>query len=456
MSQALVATEQQYKIDFTDEQKKVIRNQFFPPAATDSDMIYCMEVARSVGLNPILKEIYFVERKQKVNGNWITRVEPMPGRNAWYKVAHLSGKFGGIESETHIESVPFFENGRWAEKPDLVATATVYRTDTDKPFTVKVAYHEYVQRTSKGEITSFWKNKPETMLKKVAEVQALRKAFSITGLYDEAEVGEEIVVEAASNDDRLKNIDDVISGKAEPSPERPKEPDTFNDNSITFDEEGKPVFERESAPAVNPTPDPNATPDPSHDVEKEEAPKVPKRMPLKISKHYPALLAAGVKQKELKDFVVRVGLLDMDDLKLAGWFETENLIAWVNWFHGVGPHPKEVSEQNYSEAEIEEPMTEAEREAEEVFAPKPQAPTPQQTPEPTMPRQRGAAGIDGISAAVVAHYGTLINAGLAREDCAAFVRWAGLTAENVDEFISDPGGVAGLIEQFKSEVGYAS
>jgi len=445
MSQnALVATEQQYKIDFTDEQKKVIRNQFFPPAATDSDMIYCMEVARSVGLNPILKEIYFVERKQNVNGRWVTRVEPMPGRNAWYKVAHLSGKFGGIESETHIENVPFFENGRWVEKPDLVATATVYRTDTDKPFTVKVAYHEYVQRTSKGEITSFWKNKPETMLKKVAEVQALRKAFSITGLYDEAEVGEEIVVEPASNDDRLKSIDDVISGKGKfPASDYGK---------MKLDGGGKPVRDGDVAPTTD------NTPNQSNATGEKEAPKVPKRMPLKISKHYPALLAAGVKQKELKDFVVRVGLLDMEDSELATWFETENLTAWADWFHGVGPHPREADKGllTYSEAEIEEPMTEAEREAEEVFAPKPQAPTPRPTPEPTMPKQRAAAGGDGISAAVVAHYGTLINAGLAPEDCAAFVRWGGITAENIEEFISDPGGVAGLIEQFKSEAGYAS
>ena len=182
-----------YLIDFTDEEKKIIRSQFFPPSATSQDMQYCMSVAKELGLNPILKEIHFVERKAKINGQWVTKIEPMPGRNAWYKLAHNSGKFAGIESEAHIEDVPVFENGVWTVKPDLVATATVYRKDTDHPFKVKVAFHEYAQKTKDGDLTQFWKTKPETMLIKVAEVQALKKAFMVSGVYDESEIGDEIV-----------------------------------------------------------------------------------------------------------------------------------------------------------------------------------------------------------------------------------------------------------------------
>ena len=76
----------------------------------------------------------------------------------------------------------------WTAQTDLVAICTVWRTDTQTPFIVEVAYEEYVQRNQKG-ITRFWKEKPKTMLKKVAESQALRKAFDITGLYSKEEMG---------------------------------------------------------------------------------------------------------------------------------------------------------------------------------------------------------------------------------------------------------------------------
>jgi hypothetical protein len=60
-----------------------------------------------------------------------------------------------------------------------------------------------------------------------------------------------------------------------------------------------------------------------------------------------------------------------------------------------------------------------------------------------------------VSASVAQHYGLFIGMGLPEEDCKAFVEWAGLKADNIDEFIADPGGVADLIETFKMEAGYA-
>jgi hypothetical protein len=71
-----------------------------------------------------------------------------------------------------------------------------------KPVIVEVSYNEYVQKTSSGEIAKFWKEKPETMLKKVAESQALRKAFDITGLYAEEEL-EPITKEARVADTEI-------------------------------------------------------------------------------------------------------------------------------------------------------------------------------------------------------------------------------------------------------------
>ena len=177
-------------IEFTPEQKKIIRKQFFPPNATDDDMIYCMNIASSLGLNPILKEIFFVTRRVLINGQWVEKVEPMVGRDGYIKIAHNTGLFAGMETISKIEKVPTLENGEWVEKNDLVSTCKVWRKDTDIPFVVTVRYSEYVQKTKTGEVTKFWRDKPDTMQKKVAESQALRKAFSINGVYSIEEVSD--------------------------------------------------------------------------------------------------------------------------------------------------------------------------------------------------------------------------------------------------------------------------
>jgi len=184
----------------TNEEKQMIRKQFFPANASDIEMKYCMSVAEKFNLNPILKQIFFVPRKAKVNNQWIEKIEPLAGRDSFLTLAHRSGKFNGIETIAEIKPSAKFLNGEWEEKNDLVAISKVYRKDMDRPIVVEVAYSEYVQKTRNGEITKFWKEKPETMLKKVAESQALRKAFDITGLYAEEEISE-VKGDRASNEE---------------------------------------------------------------------------------------------------------------------------------------------------------------------------------------------------------------------------------------------------------------
>ena len=176
-------------IEFDSKELSIIKNQFFSGNPSDKEVEYCLGVARSLGLNPITKEIWFVERSSKVNGQWVKKIDPMCGRDSYIKIAHRSGMFGGIETTCSIKQVPVFgKDNTWGLENDLVATCKVYKKDIERPFIVEVNYSEYVQRTSQGIITKFWKEKANTMIKKVAESQALRKAFNITGLYDEAEM----------------------------------------------------------------------------------------------------------------------------------------------------------------------------------------------------------------------------------------------------------------------------
>ncbi|MFZ2948969.1 MAG: phage recombination protein Bet [Desulfuromonadaceae bacterium] len=177
------------KIDFDKEQMAVIENQFFPAGAGKAEQAYCFSVARELCLNPITKEIFFVNRRQKVGDKWVNKVEPMVGRDGFLSIAHRSNKFAGIETSATIREVPILEEGEWRLKQQLVAECSVWRKDSAKPFTVQVAYNEYCQKTAEGQPTRFWAEKPETMLKKVAESQALRKAFNIHGVYCPEELG---------------------------------------------------------------------------------------------------------------------------------------------------------------------------------------------------------------------------------------------------------------------------
>jgi len=174
-------------IEFSTEEKNVIMRQFFPQGSNPAEMAYCMSVAKNMGLNPILGQIYFVPRRSKIDGKWHEKLQPLAGRDAFLSLAHRSKQFAGIKSKSEIRETPRLENEEWVMKKDLVATAEVLRKDSSEPFIVEVCYSEYVQ-TNKYGVNSFWKDKPDTMLKKVAESQALRKAFNISGLFDETEI----------------------------------------------------------------------------------------------------------------------------------------------------------------------------------------------------------------------------------------------------------------------------
>lgn len=204
----------------SDENKRIIRKQFFPPNATDSDMQYCIAVAKSFNLNPILKQIFFVERKAKINGEWHSKIEPLAGRDSFLTLAHRSGKFAGIKSDCFLKDKPVFINGEWQNKKELVAIAQVYKKGHETPFEAEVRYDEYVQRANDGRITKFWAEKPETMLKKVAESQALRKAFDISGLYsiDENEEDNEPIKDGQTKIAKpAQNLNELLENSEKPN-----------------------------------------------------------------------------------------------------------------------------------------------------------------------------------------------------------------------------------------------
>lgn len=206
--------------EFTPDEIELIKKQCFPTSGSAIEFQTCLAVARELGLNPILKEIHFMPRRQRQGDQWLTRVEPLVGRDGFLSIAHRSGQLAGMESSTAVRAAPRLITGQWESLPDLIAECRVWRKDAPQPFTVTVSFAEYVQKGNDSQPTRFWGEKPETMLKKVAESQCLRKAFNVHGVYapEELGLGMETGGEIVSDPESAATVTNLSSGRKRSDP----------------------------------------------------------------------------------------------------------------------------------------------------------------------------------------------------------------------------------------------
>lgn len=134
--------------------------------ATDQELMMGLQIAKTFKLNPLKREVYFIKYKDD------QPMQVLTGYEVYLKRAEKSGLYAGLETTTE---------GNVADG-SLKAIVKIYRKDWERPLVHEAYYSEYVQnkkdfKTGKIEPNTFWKNKPKTMIKKVAESQGFRKAF---------------------------------------------------------------------------------------------------------------------------------------------------------------------------------------------------------------------------------------------------------------------------------------
>lgn len=137
------------------------------PDATNTEFELLMYIAAKYDLDPLLKEIWLVKF-----GNAPAQI--YAGRDGYLKIAHRSGHFDGMETKVNMSA-----DGTKIES----ATCTIWRNDMQHTISSHVLFNEY----STGK--NLWATKPAVMIGKVAESVALRKAFSVAGLYSPEEMG---------------------------------------------------------------------------------------------------------------------------------------------------------------------------------------------------------------------------------------------------------------------------
>jgi phage recombination protein Bet len=175
--------------------------------ATEQEFKLFLYTAAALGLDPLKKEIWCVKYEGKPAMIYTSR-------DGFLSIAHRSGFFDGMETEALYE-----------DEKLVGAKCSVWRKDVSRPFVVSVLLSEYDQRQA------LWLTKKETMIKKVAENQALRKAFNISGVYSTEEITEIEIIPDKEPSKQDKKREAVKEEKETPK-QTPKELAKKNKNII--------------------------------------------------------------------------------------------------------------------------------------------------------------------------------------------------------------------------------
>ncbi|MDP5276213.1 RecT family recombinase [Chengkuizengella axinellae] len=170
---------------YTTEELTAIKIMSLPfNDVKDEDLILYLYRCKELGLNPMSGEFIMLKKwseyYQKYNYSFITT------RDGYLKSAKNDPNYEGIDSGVYCEGdLLEFENGKVRHKfgttrgKVIGGWAIVYKKGV-VPKTEFAPFKEYYQANSNK---SIWRQMPSAMIKKVAEVAALRIMFPLTGVY---------------------------------------------------------------------------------------------------------------------------------------------------------------------------------------------------------------------------------------------------------------------------------
>lgn len=152
---------------------------------SDSEIIQFISICRENKLNPFVGDAYLVKYDKNSPAQMVT------ARDAFMKRAEAGQGYEGFQSGVIVirDGKAVQEEGAFFLPGDTLigGWAIVYRSDRKFPYTQRVRLQEY----NTGRST--WAGKPATMIQKVAEAQAFRKAYpmNMAGLYTPEELPDE-------------------------------------------------------------------------------------------------------------------------------------------------------------------------------------------------------------------------------------------------------------------------
>jgi phage recombination protein Bet len=172
------------QISFTEEQMQLMKDTV-AKGVSDNEFMLFMHLAKTYGLDPFAKEVWCI----KYGNNPATI---FTSRDGYLKIASRDKQMNGIVSDAVCagDTVERRADGHVTHtygnpRGELVgAYALVHRKDRAYPAYFYAPLKEYCAGSNPT-----WKKYPTAMIIKVAEAMALKRAFSISGLVTQEEIG---------------------------------------------------------------------------------------------------------------------------------------------------------------------------------------------------------------------------------------------------------------------------
>lgn len=176
----------QENVDLESKEKVELVKRMFAKGATDDEFAVFLELAKRYNLDPFKRQIFFLpDRRQNEPG------KIMVSHAGLIHIAHSSDQWAGMKTFIITKDG---EERLIVDNPADIAGAVcyVYRKDWKEPLIHAVSFREYFKQNNSR--MGPWYTMPQTMIKKVAEAGALRRAFDLGGLYIEEEMDTSYVV----------------------------------------------------------------------------------------------------------------------------------------------------------------------------------------------------------------------------------------------------------------------
>lgn len=192
--------------NFSNEEIAIVKATV-AKGTTNTELAYFLSIAKSVNLNPMNKEIWCY----KDNRN---NLLVFAGRDGFLKRAQESPLWNGLTSaavyfnddfEMNIPKAFIRHNPNVKDRGYIVGAYAIC-----KPKGCEYATVEWADFKTYDKKQFVWKDFPEAMIKKVAEINCLKKAFGITVIQSEFDfdVKNDIVVPVTK--DELDSLNDEI------------------------------------------------------------------------------------------------------------------------------------------------------------------------------------------------------------------------------------------------------
>ena len=187
-----------------DQTKLSEVKQLFAPKLTENEFNTFVWIWKATWLNPFLREIWAVKYSTQPASIFIWR--------DGYRKSAQSNKEYDYHTVDSVYSNDIFEVENWEVKHKYNFTNRwnlVWAYCIVKRKSATKSMFSFVDLSEYNTNLSVWKQKPATMIKKVAEAQALRWTFQelFAGTYDESEEIKEDVKQEVNEDTQNKNYE---------------------------------------------------------------------------------------------------------------------------------------------------------------------------------------------------------------------------------------------------------